>query len=235
MRRRNKIGIALAAVFTLALAVLAQTTHTFGALDVAQNWTATQRFSAGVSADGTHTETIPSTTSTLMDLATAQSPGNKNLTAASNGNTVSLLNMQGVQSPITGTGAAATLYTYTLPANVLAAGKGVRIKVKSKHTTGTAATTFTMTFGGTSIGQGGGIAGAANAVAEQTLEIFNNSAVTNAQTYGTSLNDGNVGALYSFVGTTGIDTTAGVIITAKFNVAGTDAWTPELFTAELIQ
>lgn len=36
------------------------------------NFTVLQEFSAGISADGTHIEAIPSTTSTLMDLATPQ-------------------------------------------------------------------------------------------------------------------------------------------------------------------
>ncbi len=44
-------------------------------------WTGLQTFQAGISADGTHVETIPSTTSTLVDLTTSQTLTNKALTS----------------------------------------------------------------------------------------------------------------------------------------------------------
>lgn len=54
-------------------------THIFAGLDIANNFTALQQFSGGVSSDGSHTETIPSTTSTLVDLSSIQTLSNKTI------------------------------------------------------------------------------------------------------------------------------------------------------------
>lgn len=187
----------------------------------------------GVTGNGTAQATFPAANDTVLELTQTQSPTNKTLTI---GNNVTLLNAQLVQAPITGTGAAAVLYTYTMPASTLLASKGIRLRVYAKHTTGVAATTFTMTFGGTTITQGGGVAGAANATVVQVLDIYNNSGSTTAQTLGTTINDGNSGGQFSFSGLTAAENTANpIIITSKFNVANTDAWTPEIFTVEAIQ
>ncbi len=57
---------------------------------------------------------------------------------------------QGPASAVTGTGAAATYYTCSLPAGVMGAGQGIIITVVAKHTTGTVAVSYTLSFGGTS-------------------------------------------------------------------------------------
>ena len=49
---------------------------------------------------------------------------------------------QGPASAVTGTGAAATYYTCSLPAGVMGAGQGIILTVLAKHTTGTATVTL---------------------------------------------------------------------------------------------
>src|SRR5690349_8175295 len=52
---------------------------------------------------------------------------NKTLTGASMGNAVSLLTKTDNSTAITGNGSAQNVFSYTLPANTMAAGKGIRI------------------------------------------------------------------------------------------------------------
>ncbi len=75
---------------------------------------------------------------------------------------------QGPASAVTGTGAATVYYTCTLPAGVMGAGQGI-ITVMAKHTTGTAAVSYTLSFGGTSTTVVTGSAGAANQVEKHHL------------------------------------------------------------------
>jgi hypothetical protein len=237
-----------------------------GSITGSPNFTGTPEFSGGISADGTHIETIPSTTSTLVDLATSQtitgnkifpsgtlsatnatlaSPSttgtdsgtetfqNKTLTGAASGNSVSLLKFLGPSGALTGNSADQTYFTYTLPANTLQTNKGIRITAVSKHTTGTASTTFRLSFGGTltaTVGAGA----AANAPIKAVYELFNNAA-TNAQTITSTVLNHAGGNLFLTYDTAAIDTTAGVTINVTFNVANTDQWTPEMFFVELIQ
>lgn len=66
-------------------ATLPANTGTIAELNLAQNWTALQEFSSGISADGSHVATIPSVTDTLVGKATTDTFSNKTIdTAAPN-------------------------------------------------------------------------------------------------------------------------------------------------------
>ena len=50
------------------------------------------------------------------------------LTIASNGNSVTLLNIQNNLAPVVGTGADTNVFTYTVPANIVAISKAIRLR-----------------------------------------------------------------------------------------------------------
>ncbi len=141
---------------------------------------------------------------------------------------------QGPGSAITGTGAAATYFTCTLPAGVMGAGQGIIITVVSKHTTGTGTVNYTLSFGGTSTtaAQPGG---AANQLERITYLVMNNPGSTSAQTISTVGQDSNGGTNSIKLDTSTVSTASAVTISLQFNVAATDAITPEMFLVELKQ
>jgi hypothetical protein len=141
---------------------------------------------------------------------------------------------QGPASPVTGTGAAATYFTCTIPAGVMGAGQGVILTVLAKHTTGTASVTYTLSFGGTST-TSVAPSGAANQIEHLTYLIMNNSGSTSAQTISTVGQDSSGGTNSIKLDTATVSTASAVTINLQFNVASTDAITPEMFLVELKQ
>ncbi len=141
---------------------------------------------------------------------------------------------QGPGSAVTGTGAAATYFTCTLPAGVMGAGQGIIITALAKHTTGTASVTYTLSFGGTST-TAAAPAGAANQLEHITYLIMNNPGSTSAQTISTLGQDSNAGSNSIKLDTAAVSTASAVTINLQFNVASTDAITPEVFLVELKQ
>ncbi len=123
---------------------------------------------------------------------------------------------QGPASAVTGTAAAATYYTCTLPAGVMGAGQGIIITVMAKHTTGTAAVSYTLSFGGTSttLTQP---AGAANQLERITYIVMNNPGSTSAQTISTIGQDSNAGTNSIKLDTAAVSTTSAVTINLQFN------------------
>jgi hypothetical protein len=141
---------------------------------------------------------------------------------------------QGPGSAVTGTGAAATYFTCTLPAGVMGAGQGIIITAMAKHTTGTAAVTYTLSFGGTST-TAVAPTGAANQLERVSYLIMNNPGSTSAQTISTLGQDSNAGSNSIKLDTATVSTASAVTINLQFNVASTDAVTPEMFLVELKQ
>jgi hypothetical protein len=141
---------------------------------------------------------------------------------------------QGPATAVTGTGAATTYYTCTLPAGVMSAGQGIIITAVAKHTTGTAAVTYTLSFGGTSttaVLPGG----AANQLEHITYLVMNNAGSSSAQTISTVGQDSNGGTNSVKLDTAAVNTSSAVTINLQFSVAATDAITPEMFLVELKQ
>jgi hypothetical protein len=141
---------------------------------------------------------------------------------------------QGPGSAITGTGAAATYFTCTLPAGVMGAGQGIIITAVAKHTTGTAGVSYTMTFGGTST-TAAAPSGSANQLERVTYLIMNNPGSTSAQSISTIGQDSAGGNNSIKLDTAAVSTASAVTINLLFNVASTDAITPEMFLVELKQ
>lgn len=142
-----------------------------------------------------------------------------------------ILNEQGPATAVTGTGAAANLYTFSMPGNSMSTVSCVRATAFFQHTTGTASTTFTWNFGAASFTSSGStvIAGA-----KSTITVCNSGA-TNSQwlavdnlIVGTTLQQG------AQFNTSAIDTTASTTISFQFTVAGTDAVTPKGWLVESI-
>ena len=141
---------------------------------------------------------------------------------------------QSALSPVTGTGSAATYFTCTLPAGILLAGKGIRVTVVSKHTSGTGSVVYDLSFGGTTTTTTNP-SGSANQVDRIVYEIFNTVGSTTAQEIVTTAQDSNAGTNSIKLDTAAINTASAVTITAQFNIANTDAITPEMFYIEMIQ
>ncbi len=141
---------------------------------------------------------------------------------------------QGPASAVTGTGAATTYFTCTLPAGVMGAGQGIIITTLAKHTTGTATVNYTLSFGGTST-TAAVPPGAANQLERISYLIMNNPGSTSAQTISTVGQDSNAGSNSIKLDAAAVNTASAVTINVQFNVAATDAITPEMFLVELKQ
>jgi hypothetical protein len=130
------------------------------------------------------------------------------------------------------------IYTYTLPANTLGAGKGLRITAVFMHSTGTASTSYKWKIGATTLVTN---TYAPNSAANerQTVTFFNNSGVTNAQNWAEEHLLNITGSLNLQAGinagTSALDSTSALVIALTFNVAATDQVTPKQFIVELIQ
>jgi len=143
---------------------------------------------------------------------------------------------QGPLTAVTGAGSVAAYFApFTIPANALGSGQGVRITIASKHTTGAAAVAYNLSFGGTAttVTQP---SGSANQLDRIVYEIKNNAGSQAAQTILTAAQDSNAGTNNLKLDAAAVSTTSGVLVTPQFNVAATDQITPEqLFCDPIIQ
>lgn len=147
-------------------------------------------------------------------------------------NSITLLNAQGVTAPITGTGADATIYTYTLPAKTMQAGKGIRVTTAFIHGTGSASVAYKLSFGATAVlNPPAATAGSYF----MTAVIMNDPASTSAQR-GSGLTTSAAAVIQSVAGNAlGENTTAAIVVKLTFNVAATDQVTGGQWLVELIQ
>jgi hypothetical protein len=200
-------------------------------LTIADGKTATVNNSLTLAGTDGTTQTFQAS-DTIVGRATTDTVSNKTMTGAASGNSVTLLNIQLALAPITGTGAAANIYSFSVPANTMGSGKGIRVKAWWQHTTGTASVAYTVTFGGTTIHSFSSVSTGAGFFAEEY--IFNNAGVQNAQTTAGYESDSNVQSTGAS-STTAVNTALAQTVAVTFSVAATDQVTPKMFLVELIQ
>lgn len=178
------------------------------------------------------TLTLPAATDTLVGRATADTLTNKTLTGASSGNSVSLLFYQGATGNITGNSTDETVFTYTLPANTLGIGKGIRVKW-AVVLNNAVSCTFKLFFGSNSRS----FTDSANTQKTGELLVFNNGAtnVQSAYDFPTISNNTILTNQWGDRGALAIDTTAPVVIKMTANLASPNTVTGLLFVVELLQ
>jgi hypothetical protein len=185
---------------------------------------------AAATASGTLT--LPAATDQLVGRATTDILSNKTLQGAGSGNAVTLLNAQLALSAIVGNGGVQNIYSFSVPANTIGAGKGIRVKAWWQHTTGSASVAYTVTFGGTTIHSFSSTSTGAGSLVEEY--IFNNAGVQNAQTTAGYETDSNVQSTGAS-STAAVNTALAQTVAVTFNVAATDQVTPKMFLVELVQ
>lgn len=194
---------------------------------------------AHIAASGGSPLAVPTAGANVVSDSATQNLTNKDLVVASSGNNVTLVNQQGASGAITGNSAEQNVFTTTLSASQVQAGKGLHIKVVYLHSTGSASVTYKLKYGSAVIES---VAFANNGTT--TLDVFdyyvfNNAGVQNAQTWvRTGFNNvtGITGSdPTSITGTAAADFSASAALAFTFTAANTDAVTPKMFIVELIQ
>jgi hypothetical protein len=200
----------------------------------------THKWVNAISTSGVPSATQPASTdlsdvSTLATLTGSQVLTGKTLNGASNGNTVTLLNAQNNLSPVVGTAADTNIFSWSIPANIVAVGKSVTIKFWGSHSTGTGSVAYKLKIGSTLISSygssaatsffGGGITfynqgSGLCAKADDAFMMFTASATLGGPAYSAGLT---------------ADFSAGFTVNLQFNAAATEQVTPLFWQATLNQ
>jgi hypothetical protein len=183
-------------------------------------------------AGGTLTVTGASQSGAVEDSTYTTSYYASKFTQPASNNAVTLLNVQGPLAEINGTGAAINVYTFTVPANTIQAGKCIKVTSAFTRTTGAAAIQYGYKFGSTflvtpSI--------TTNASESWPILICNNAGVQNAQFFTAYPVISSVLDLGVNNGTSAENTANALAISLTFNVAAGTKVTPNSFLVELIQ
>lgn len=180
--------------------------------------------------DGT-TQTFQGT-GTVVNRDSTDTLTNKTLQGAGSGNAVTLLNTQGPISALVGNSADQTVYTFTIPANTIQAGKGFRIKMVGFHSTGTASVTYKIIVGATTTAT---VSSTSGNTANWSFSMYNNAGVQNSQYYEATAADGTTANMVNTFGTCAENFANAITVKFTFNVANTDQYTGKLWAVELIQ
>lgn len=167
----------------------------------------------------------------LLSVNTATLTG-QTLTSAGNGNTVTLLNSQDAAGNITGNGTDQTVFTYTIPANTIQAGKGFRLRL-AVQSNNAVNCLFKIILGTTTLYSF--TSTTASTITTDT-SIMNNAGVQNAQ----------AGIVYSYEGATAIPLGTGTFTSAEnlanslalkitANEANPNTVTPKKWIVDIIQ
>lgn len=177
------------------------------------------------------TPSISSPTTTGTDNG-AQTLQNKTLQGAGSGNAVTLLNAQGPASAIVGNSADQTVFTFTIPANTIQAGKGFKVEFGLAHTTGSASVTYKLILGTTTLG--GSWADAGSALISGYGNVMNVAGVQNSQYCIVFGVDGPT-IVQNQTSAPAENLANALAIKLTFNVAATDQVTPKFWKVTLEQ
>ena len=163
-----------------------------------------------------------------VGVSDTQPLSNKTLDGASSGNSVTLLCSAGPAAAITGNSSPQNIFSCTIPANVVANLKGMRVTATWSHSTGTAAVTYGMSLNGVACWPSNNSAATVGGLSQIANFIETGSTTGNVMTQQ---------GFFSFTTTTltGLAWTSSQTLAVTFNVANTDAVTPLFFLVELIQ
>lgn len=174
---------------------------------------------------------IPAASDTAVGKATTDVLTNKDLRNTGSGNAVTLLNQQGAVAAITGNGTDQTLYTFTIPANTIQAGKGFRVKWYGSNNAVATTLSLKLKIGATTLFT---LSIAASSNYMQAAEIFNNAGVQNAQTWAVS-GTANVNVVQETFGTSAENFANAIAVTVTGNIANPNTFQGGLWMVELIQ
>lgn len=191
-----------------------------------------------------------STSSPIGTKDTGVNKNNPGIVCISNGSsgsdcsgTINYPYHEGAHGAITGNSADQNLFTgYTIPANTIRAGKGVRVSCVWFHTTGTTSTAYKVLIGGTAVANNSSTGVDNSQIEYQSVELWNNAGVQNAQSAETTigLRTANVASVAlnligKEIGTTSINFANSQTVNCSFNVANTNQVTPESMKVEFLQ
>jgi hypothetical protein len=148
--------------------------------------------------------------------------------SAASANVSSLLSSQGPQAQVTGTGAAANVYTFSIPGNTMSTTSCIRATAFAHHSTGATSMPYSWNFAGTSF------VFPSNAGAGETYSsviVCNNGATNSQYISAPNINVGTT-SLLGGITTAAVDTTTAQSISFQFNVASSDKVTPDAFVVE---
>ena len=201
-------------------------------VDTAMQWTGSWGYGIRIPDASAMVAGIDFGSATFSDAAMKGNPAgsalkNFTFTGASNGNNLTLLNAQSILPAITGTGSAATVFTYSLPANTIANLKGIHLRVGWNHT-GSASVAYILSLNGQTVGSFASTA-VNNNLDEVILAVSSSTAVTS----GAFVNNSASVPVVNSVGSLAWGSNQTLLLT--FNVANTDTVTPVLWTVEVMQ
>jgi hypothetical protein len=149
--------------------------------------------------------------------------------ASSTGLVSSLIDQQGPAAAIVGTGADATLFTKTISANTIAAGKCFDVIVGWAHTTGAAAVTYKIKLGSTTLVTAGPT-NDTNVGSDITAHICNAAGVQNSQYFHVLTITGSAtDTVFLSNGTSAENTANPLALTATMSAPATDQVTPKFW------
>ena len=176
-------------------------------------------------------QTFPSTSQTVVGLTATQTVQNKTLNAAANGNTLSFVDNQPATGAITGNGTDLTIYTKTITANQIAAGRGFRVTLAGANTSG--ATTGTLKIiVGTTTTLSISVGGSSNFSVDYTM--CNASGVQNSQLWAALGGIGGTTTINTF-GSSAENFANAITVKATFNIANPNTFQGNFWLIETIQ
>jgi hypothetical protein len=167
----------------------------------------------------------------VVTLAGSQALTNKTVSDPSN--IIGLINTSGPQSPVVGTGAAANLYSFSIPGGTMGLNTAIRVTAGWIHSTGSASVSYMWSYNGS--GTGFSTFASVSAAQGTSQILICNNASLSSQFIMANINTFIGASVFAPAATTRSANTAGAITVAlTFTVAATDQVTPNYWMVESI-